>query len=1650
MSTEPVPPRDVGDYDPRKHGARCDLCPLAGTEYVPYMPPSKKLKLVIVGEGPGRKEVNQRRPFVGITGDILNDELRDAGIDRDEAHVTNSLLCLGYTDKDNERAGECCAPRLLKELAALPKDVPILTLGKAATKSVLGVKSILLARGFVWTARDLTDSISNAEAAIRKVARSKKADKEARTADAKLRLATLKERHKLAGRTVLPMLHPTFAFIHNEAWAPIFHVDLNRAARWIRGELTYDMLEDKIEQVKTVAQLKRKKRVFLVTDNVEQIAQVSKLLGPEIACDIETERLKPLSPLLVRTLTVQLSDGVRGLVIGPWDPKKHPGPLTKFLAGRTVVFHNGYNFDHLALERDGVSLEKVQIEDTLVAHHAFASQYPQKLDHVVATFLDSGPWKIKFGVRGAEEKGLAPTHVQDDELAEYGACLAHGSCVILADGSPRSIERIVHGKEPVAVRSMAADGTLVVRRVIGWHQRRVPNQEWIGIQVAGSGQIRRGGIRSTRGLIVTPEHRIYTANGWRRAENIRVGDLIAQQERELSTDERSALLGTLLGDSSIVVAPSRRNRFHSAETAAVVGSHTDTSGLAQYKKAKTRGFITIAAKPSRHKSRCEPDGKVSKRRPARRYSTAMSAQVARLIPLVYNQACKRRVRKETLNILGPIGLAWWFMDDGGIQKSSRTRQGVMHKGRRRRDTIVLNTHGFPHSDVRIVAEWLRVKFGGTVCIRRDRRTPLPYGYSVQLGVDTSVAFCNFIGEHVPPSMRYKFPRGGKWPAYNAAPLSCKDTPFFAPVVAVGPFEPKRDSRFQRHTAETRYCLTVEDTHNFFTSYGLVANCDAFVTIKAWRAMQADLEPERAVYEHDKELGIQGKGMQVVGFRVDRKRRRFLSKALKNRAASLKGRMRTLSGRPNFQPSRLGEVRRVLFGVLRAPMLNPTATGLASTSNATLEVIRTGGAGTARRGPADTVETGGPILNETRQTRAGRFAEALLRWRVAEKIRGTYVNAVVIHPDGRAHYNWRPYGTVSGRYSSRLQSNPRWSTAIEDRPREIYIASKGCVLVYFDLSQAEMRFAAALSGDPNFIKTCEGDVHTGNAKILFPQPEALEMLTRDPKGKYCPQHGERPMHGAACNCGKPYRDIAKNAGFAVSYLAETATVFAYLRAHGFPVELDDVETMLSALKRSYRRYYEYVAENVAFVEKHGYLRTALIGRIRWFGFHPKPTDVANCLDYETEALTQEGWVRGPDLRVGQKILTKDIRTGELVWEPIMRMNLFPFHTGRLYGFESRTFNSVSTPEHRWLVRDRRMCVDRCATSEELAKGTGELSIHRTGNYRSPPAAIYTDAFVELVGWILTDGSIGLPKPARGKAAVIHVYQTKRNNVRRIDDMFKRLGAAPARDTRVSKDVKRVIWRLHGGSSITWAMIRLFPERTLTWEFLSALTCAQLRLLLDTMMRGDGSVTSSHRGKFCCRDAQRRDVFQMLCTLCGIATTARWRGPMQPKKQYKTIANRPKSKGIWIVSLLHRNTAQVICHPRRYGKNTKSVDHIKVLPPGPVWCPTVRHSYFVARRRGDVFITGNSPVQSGIADAMNTRLLAMQRRMAREAPGARLVAQIHDAALIDTPLSEVTAVRKMIGDTWAEPVRLKPSIVCREARELLLPTEIKEGRRWSSFG
>jgi len=822
---------------------------------------------------------------------------------------------------------------------------------------------------------------------------------------------------------------------------------------------------------------------------------------------------------------------------------------------------------------------------------------------------------------------------------------------------------------------------------------------------------------------------------------------------------------------------------------------------------------------------------------------------------------------------------------------------------------------------------------------------------------------------------------------------------------------------------------------------LYNSIDVRANAVAWRRQQADLRSELDVYAGDMRSAAICRGMAAAGFSFDMKLAEELSQKLRFRAGALLGQMRMLVGRSDFHPARPGDLRAALFGQYNIKPIEITKTGLASTSSRTLEAVK-----------GDT-------------TRAGKLADLILRWRATQKTKRTFIDSIRPGKDGRVHPSWKAFGTVTGRFSCsrpNLMNLPRWSRALEDRVRELYMAAPGHVLIYFDLSQSEMRMAAYLSGDENFIASCEsGDVHTSNAKILF--PDARDVLESDPKGKYCPRHGEQGDAKSECKCGKPFRDVAKNAGFGILYQADSETIFKFLRSKGFDVTLPDVEAMFAQIHKIYARYYEFCQENMAYCKRHGHLREFFSNRIRWLGWYPAITDVSNyCLDDKTEALTRRGWVPGFDLKPGDMLLSKNADTDQFEWKPITRMNLIHNYVGELIEFRSRSFNAVTTPDHRWLTRHRRTGKNKCLRTHELAAGNLDYSIHRTGTYSGASCKTYTDDFVELVGWVLTDGHIG--------SNVITVTQSRRGNrkkVARIDALMARIGPRVGRSH--DPTTGKVDWHMYNGTETAHVVRSLFPQRLLTMDFMLALTADQLQLLMHTMLDGDGCRSSPSSPTFFCRSKEAADAFVTLCTLCGKAANMRWKKGQLAVKSPQ-MKNRPRGTGGWLVTILSRDTAQVIAHPQRYGRNHKAINQVRRWQATTrVWCPVVANTYFVARREGCVFVTGNC-VQGGIAALMNDRLQRIHPHLPKR---AKFVAQIHDACITEAPgriiqqpkmkdgkpvlkdgkpvmqgvLEGAVALKtvSLIQSVWGETITTPTN-----GKQWVMPIDLKYGVRWSDFG
>jgi uracil-DNA glycosylase len=108
---------------------------------------STKATIMFVGEQPGDREDLTGRPFVGPAGNLLDEALAQAGIDRAEVYVTNVVKHFKWTPSDRGKRRIHKKPRYSEILACRPwldaeirvvKPQILVCLGATAAQTLLG------------------------------------------------------------------------------------------------------------------------------------------------------------------------------------------------------------------------------------------------------------------------------------------------------------------------------------------------------------------------------------------------------------------------------------------------------------------------------------------------------------------------------------------------------------------------------------------------------------------------------------------------------------------------------------------------------------------------------------------------------------------------------------------------------------------------------------------------------------------------------------------------------------------------------------------------------------------------------------------------------------------------------------------------------------------------------------------------------------------------------------------------------------------------------------------------------------------------------------------------------------------------------------------------------------------------------------------------------------------------------------------------------------------------------------------------------------------------------------------------------------------------------------------------------------------------
>jgi len=279
----------------------------------------------------------------------------------------------------------------------------------------------------------------------------------------------------------------------------------------------------------------------------------------------------------------------------------------------------------------------------------------------------------------------------------------------------------------------------------------------------------------------------------------------------------------------------------------------------------------------------------------------------------------------------------------------------------------------------------------------------------------------------------------------------------------------------------------------------------------------------------------------------------------------------------------------------------------------------------------------------------------------------------------------------------------------------------------------------------------------------------------------------------------------------------------------------------------------------------------------------------CVDEETECLTENGWKRHDQIIKGEKIATVDWRDNRLEYLEPLAITAYDFD-GEMYVLRNRTQEQWVTPRHKVMRKlfnsDNRWVLEDI---EEVAELKSPVIVPNA--WETTSVHEVDDNLVELLTWVVSEGNFDF------------------NDGRR----------------RVS------LWQSTGERDNAAAIERVLTElRKCVLPLIRTLSARQIRLFLDTYIRGDGSVEPNGRTRIYTNDRENLDALQELCVLAGYGSTAYTRA----------------DSGVHVLNVVRNRETYIQLIQRRAYR-------------GKVWCPTTRNGTFIARRRGKTFVTGNTP-------------------------------------------------------------------------------------------
>lgn len=328
-------------------------------------------------------------------------------------------------------------------------------------------------------------------------------------------------------------------------------------------------------------------------------------------------------------------------------------------------------------------------------------------------------------------------------------------------------------------------------------------------------------------------------------------------------------------------------------------------------------------------------------------------------------------------------------------------------------------------------------------------------------------------------------------------------------------------------------------------------------------------------------------------------------------------------------------------------------------------------------------------------------------------------------------------------------------------------------------------------------------------------------------------------------------------------------------------------------------------------------------------------VYGCVPLSYPILTAEGWKSVDDLVEGELVYAADMATGQLVKTPLRKINRYS--NAPVNHYSTRGFNVTTTANHKWVVSKRRKRKEDETKLIEAQDIKHDDKIMLAYPYLSNEDDGYTDAEVQLISWVVSDGYLYLSQSNRkARKILMHIMQAKPQYVEEIKKLMTNFSHSLDKRPGVNYETAYT-WRVHAEDARrVWDKSGIGDEKENLCQWVLSLNARHLEMFVDIFNKAEGSfsngtwvVTQKH--------GYTADAYRLASFLCGKYVTS---------SEYKEGG----------ISKYRLRKKSFVTAQKLVVEDAGSCD---------VWCPTTDYGTWVTQdENGSIIVTGNSNYGRGV--------------------------------------------------------------------------------------